>query len=121
MITTADDLASLYQRYATRLTAHAAARLKTLRPDAIEGQVDDVTQDVWLWAGQQRRLPSWESLHVMTDWVIEGLIAERQARPEALYGLRPPNDSVLALSQGAPVDDLASTGPAVDEPLPLAA
>ena len=54
---------------------------------------DDVTQEVWLWAAQQRRLPSWEGLTVMTDWVIED--AKKAQRPEVPAGIRPTGAPVL--------------------------
>ncbi|MEV6131970.1 hypothetical protein AB0M05_35155 [Streptomyces violaceusniger] len=81
------DLASLYGRYSARLAAHAAERLAAAGADPVD-EVDDVTQEVWLWAGQQRRLPGWEDLRVMTDWVVEAAITERQTRLEVPVGVR---------------------------------
>ncbi|GAA1143343.1 hypothetical protein [Streptomyces javensis] len=88
------DLASLYGQYSARLAAHAAERLAAAGADPVD-EVDDVTQKVWLWAAQQRRLPGWEGLQVMTGWVVEATIAERRARPEVPVGLRPSGTPVV--------------------------
>src|SRR5262245_51897209 len=88
------DLAGLYRRYSARLAAHAAEQLAAVGADPV-GQVDDVTQEVWLWAAQQRRLPRWEGLTVMTDWVIEDGLKAR--RPEVSAGIRPVGAPVLPL------------------------
>ncbi|WP_086706895.1 hypothetical protein [Streptomyces antimycoticus] len=95
---TTADLAGLYGRYSARLAAHAAERLAAAGADPVD-EVDDVTQGVWLWAGQQRRLPGWEGLRVMTDWVVEAAITEWQARLEVPVGVRPSGTpAVLFLS-----------------------
>jgi len=95
-LASAADLAGLYGRYSARLAAHVAERLAAAGVDSV-GEVDDVTQEVWLWAGQQRRLPEWEGLQVMTDWVIEAAISEQQARLEVPVGLRPSGTPVAPL------------------------
>ncbi len=91
-ISATTDLAGLYRRYSARLAAHAAERLAASGADPVD-QADDVTQEVWLWAAQQRRLPSWEGLTVMTDWVIED--AKKAQRPEVPAGIRPTGAPVL--------------------------
>ncbi|WP_413804242.1 hypothetical protein [Streptomyces sp. OE57] len=92
----AADLATLYGRYSARLAAHAAERLAAAGADPVN-EVDDVTQEVWLWAGQQRRLPGWEGLQVMTDWVVEAATSERQARLEVPVGVRLSGTPVVPL------------------------
>lgn len=90
----ATDLASLYSRYSARLAAYAAERLAAAGVDPVD-QVDDVTQEVWLWAAQQRRLPNWEGLAVMTYWVIED--AMQAQCPEVPAGIRLTGAPVLPL------------------------
>nr|WTB12107.1 hypothetical protein OG546_50005 [Streptomyces antimycoticus] len=102
--TPAADLAALYGRYSARLAAHAAERLAAVGADPVD-EVDDVTQEVWLWAAQQRRLPGWEGLQVMTDWVIEAAMNEQQDRLEDPIGLRPSGTPVV------PFLDLESVRP----------
>ncbi|AEM88645.1 hypothetical protein [Streptomyces violaceusniger] len=98
------DMAGLYGRYSARFAAHAAECLAAASADPVD-EVDDVTQEVRLWAAQQRRLPGWEGLQVMTDWVIEAAINEQQARIEVPVGLRPSGTPV------APLVDLESVRP----------
>lgn len=50
-----------------------------------------------MWAAQQRRLPQWEGLSVMTNWVIEDLVKAQQARPEIPRGIRPTGTPVTPL------------------------
>jgi DNA-directed RNA polymerase specialized sigma24 family protein len=92
--TPAADLAALYGRYSARLAAHAAERLAAAGADPVD-EADDVTQEVWLWVAQQRRLPGWEGLRVMTDWAIEAAISEQQDRLEDLVGMRPSGTPVV--------------------------
>lgn len=94
--TPAADLAALYGRYSARLAAHAAERLAAAGVDPVD-EVDDVTQEVWLWFGQQRRLPGWEGLQVMTDWVVEAAITERRTRLEVPSGVRPSGTPIAPL------------------------
>ncbi len=85
---TATDLAGLYRRYSARLAAHTAERLASAGADPVD-QADDVTQEVWLWAAQQRRLPSWEGLTAMTDWVIEDVMKAQEV-PVGIRAVGPP-------------------------------
>ena len=113
----ASDLATLYARYSARLAAHAAERLVAAGAAPV-GEVDDVTQEVWLWAGQQRRLPEWEGLQVMTDWAIEAAVNEQQARLEVPVGLWPSGTPVVPL---ADIENVLLAPTEAPEAVPLAA
>ncbi|MEV7683239.1 hypothetical protein AB0O64_32560 [Streptomyces sp. NPDC088341] len=93
----AAGLAGLYGRYSARLAAHTADRLAAVDADPI-ADVDDITQDVWMWAGQQRRLPDgWEALSLMADWLVQAAAKKQRDRPETAVGLRPSGTPVIPL------------------------
>ncbi|MFE4177137.1 hypothetical protein ACFRR7_34740 [Streptomyces sp. NPDC056909] len=81
-------LADLYTRYSARLAAHVAELLAAAGAELI-ADAEDIVQDTWMWAAQQRRLPGWEGLSVMAGWVIEAETEQQRDRPETAVGLRP--------------------------------
>ncbi|MYZ34397.1 MULTISPECIES: hypothetical protein [unclassified Streptomyces] len=93
------SLADLYDLYSARLTAHVAELLGAAGAELIV-DAEDIAQDTWVWAAQQRRLPGWEGLSVMAIWVIEEAIEKQRARPETATGLRPAGTPVVPLEQG---------------------
>ncbi len=105
----AADLDLLYRRCSARLAAHAADRLADAGANL--GLVDDVTQEVWLWAAQQRRLPTWKGLSVMAGWTVEALVREQQDRPEIPAGMALPATRVLP-SAPLPTIPVAPPAPA---------
>lgn len=74
-------LADLYSQHSAALTARIAAALGG------HSDVEDLAQDVWLWAIEQDQLPSSEDLFDTADSLIVTEQLRQTAEPE-LAGLR---------------------------------
>ncbi|MFD8078202.1 hypothetical protein ACFV3E_36745 [Streptomyces sp. NPDC059718] len=81
----AGHVEGLYRRYSARLAAHSATLLSDAGLDL--ALVDEVTQEVWVQALEQPRLPDWDDLAVKAKRVIFDITPEGD-RPEVPQGLR---------------------------------
>lgn len=103
-------LTDLYSDSADRLADRAAALLAADTPH-LDGQLDDVTQEVWLRAAQQDPLPDWAWLVAEASRVVE----EVAGRWEEAAGLRPVAD-LVDFDFTEPILDTLASRPVVRTP-----